>query len=142
MFTLIVTGSSRQTNAEIVWSPLFWLLNKHEQMIVRHLGGPGGVDAHTAQWCRLPGQPWNAEANSRFLVLEQVTDEAALVGPDVSACLAFPQGRHRGHTWLCMARAWAQGMPVLCFNSERPGCFHELTEAEGLDLAKRMLGWS
>lgn len=142
MFTLIVTGSSKQRNAEIVWNPLFWLIHKHEQMIVRHMPAAAGIDAHTSAWCQLPDQPWNREANSRFLVLEQVFDDAAaMVDSQASACFAFPQGRHRGQTWECMARAWAQGIPVYCFNSSLVGCYHQVSEAEGLDLAKRVLRW-
>lgn len=143
MFTLLVTGSARQTNADLVWNPLFWFLSRHEQMIVRHLPAAAdhGVDAFVEAWCHLQDEVFNADPNGR-LVLEQTVDTVGeLVDPTVSACAAFPQGRRRGQTWEVMARAWSQGMPVLCFSSSHVGRFHELTEHEGLDLAKRCLGW-
>lgn len=146
MFTLAVVGSSRQTNAEIVWNPLFWALAKHEQMIVRHQAVPdvagGGVARFTQEWCRLPGHPWNADPNSKFLVLEQVhPDQVSMCYADCSALYAFPSDRYRSRTLHAMALAWARGIPVVVWHSVQVGRFHNLSDREGMGLAKKMLGW-
>lgn len=146
MFTLAVAGSSKQTNADVVWSPLFWALAKHEQMIVRYQAVPEvqsvGVGRFVQQWCRLPGHPWNADPGSRFLVLEQVhPDQVSMCYADTSALYAFPSGRYRSRTLHAMALAWARGIPVVVWHSELVGRFHNLSDREGMELAKKMLGW-
>lgn len=146
MFTLIVSGSSRQCDAEVVWNPLFWMLARHEQMIVRYTAPTRpdrGVEAFVQRWCRLPGQPWNIDPRTKYLVLEEPFGDTAemVAAGQASACYAFPDDRRKSRTLLCMALAWARGIPVYCFSSFRVGRFHELSEGEGLDLAKRMLGW-
>jgi hypothetical protein len=156
MFRLLVTGSTRQTNAEIVWNPLFWMVHKHKQMIIVHGWADAGVDLFTHQWVTLPGQQWNSDPSSDLLVVEDLdlhdgywaapsdgvqrrNQEMVDTSPD--ACFAFPDDRHRSDTLDCLARAWARGMPCYVFNFSRVGAFHQLSEPEGVDLAKRMLGW-
>ena len=159
MFRLLMTGSRYQRNAEIVWSPLFWELHKHEQMIVVHGGCVDGVDAHTKEWINLPGHPWNRSGyDSKFLVIEEehaVTPKMwreigrtagpqrnqRMVDAGADACFGFPDSRHRSGTLDCMARAWVKGIPVFCFNYTRVGVFHQITEQEGETLARRILGW-
>jgi YspA, cpYpsA-related SLOG family len=153
VFRLLVTGSSQQTNAEIVWNPLFWVVHKHQQMLVVHGGSPTGVDLFVHEWINLPGQKWNADPKSEFLVVEECHDgfwgqpeggercNQEMVDAGADACFAFPDDRKRSATLDCVARAWRKGIPTYIFNSTRVGAFHQLTEDEGAALAVRMLGY-
>lgn len=153
MFRLLVTGSSRQTNAEIVWNPLFWVAHKHQQMIVVHGGGTEGIDLFTHEWIHLPGQKWNTDPKSELLVIEELHDtfwgqdrggelsNQEMVDAGADACFAFPDDRKKSMTLDCVARAWRKGIPTYIFNFSRVGAFHQLTEDEGAALAVRMLGY-
>lgn len=158
MFTLLVSGSRYQKDAEIVWSPLYWMINRHKTMMVRHGACPTGVDLHAHEWIELPGQKWNTDPRSDLLVLEDPHEVTPLMwqtigkpaGPqrnqrmvnlDADAHFSFPDSRRKSGTLDCLARAWVKGIPCYVFNFQRVGVFHVLTEGEGAAVAHRMLGY-
>lgn len=160
VFRLLVTGSRFQRNEEIVWNPLWWMVHKHHNLVIRHgasyLTHPDeGVDLAAHEWIGLPGQKWNTSPNSDYLVIEDAVPadfktlgrkagplrNQDMVSRGNDACFAFPDDRPRSGTLDCLARAWAQGMPCYVFSSTQVGRFHTLSEDEGMNLARRMLGW-
>ena len=152
VYRLLVTGSRKLADSDIVWTPLFWIVHRYGYMTLIHGHCPTGADHFADEWY----ENWESRAghdSDQLALIERYPADWDLhgkaAGPirnqqmvdlGANACFAFPTPESRG-TLDCMARAWVRGIPTYVFSPTNVGAFRQLSEEEGEKLARRYLGW-
>jgi hypothetical protein len=117
---VLVTGSRKWTDQDVVWGALQEHFGDQLIGIVRHGHCPTGVDAMADAWCELqPGMAVDRMPASWATLGKKAGPRRNLqmVRLPTTIVLAFPLGESRG-TRDCMAKATAQGLRVVNYGEE------------------------